>query len=91
MKPRVMRKLIALCATAVLLAACSDSTGPGSGSAFRNCSAVQSINVGGGLSGSLTTSDCVLQTVVIFGFPFGGSYVDYYEFSLPSQQKSPLR
>lgn len=28
----------------------------------------------------------MLQTIVIFGVPFSGSYVDYYEFSLSSAQ-----
>lgn len=81
-----MRKLVALCATAALLAACSDSTGPASGPGFRSCAAVQSITVGGSVSGSLAGSDCVLQTVALFGISLSGSFVDYYEFSLASSQ-----
>lgn len=79
-----MRKLFSLFATAGLLAGCGDSTGPGSAQAFRNCAEVGSLNVGGDLSGSLTTSDCVLQDV--FGIPFGGSFVDYHEFGISSAQ-----
>jgi hypothetical protein len=71
----------ALCLSVFLLAGCGDSGTDPVAENFQNCS-VAAYQLGSTVSGSLTTSDCLL---VYYGNQWG-EYVDYYGFSLSSSR-----